>query len=218
MEPTQPLLSVQQLGRHLSKQWLWQRVSFDIWEGDGVGLVAPSGTGKTLLLRNLVLLDPLQQGQIRFAGKQLQDWSLPLYRTRVMYLPQRATAFEGTVSDNLKQVYELRVYHQRHFDAEKIEYWLSKLGRGPDFLTRNSLNLSGGEAQILALLRVLQLDPQILLLDEPTSSLDAETTLRVEALLQEWLTQPSKACLLTSHDQEQIRRITNRQINLGEFI
>lgn len=225
MKSSQALLSVENLGRQLGDRWLWRGVSFDLFSGDCVGLVAPSGVGKTLLMRNLVLLDPFQQGEVRFEGKPLAEWSLPTYRSRVMYLPQRAVpignalrnAFDCTVQDNLKQVFELGVYGQRQFDPKIIQTWLTQLGRGPEFLELQGARLSGGEAQILALLRSLQLDPQVLLLDEPTASLDATTTARVEAMLRDWLQHPNRACLITSHDAEQIRRFTHRQLNLGDF-
>lgn len=182
-----------------------------------MGLVAPSGTGKTLLLRNLALLDPLQQGQITLAGKSPHRRALPAYRACVSYLPQQATAFEGTVGENLERVFAMEAHRQRRFDRAKIETWLDKLGRGPDFLALPAPRLSGGETQLLALLRVLQLDPQVLLLDEPTASLDFESALKVEALLAAWLQQPGRACLLTSHDRQQIQRLTNRQLQLGDF-
>ncbi|MBE9109932.1 ATP-binding cassette domain-containing protein [Nodosilinea sp. LEGE 07298] len=217
MTSSQALLSAKNLGRQLGDRWLWQGVNFELFAGDCVGLVAPSGVGKTLLMRNLVLLDPFQQGEVRFEGKPLAAWSLPTYRSRVMYVPQRAIAFDGTVQDNLKQVFDLGAYRQRQFDPAIIQTWLAQLGRGPEFLKLNGARLSGGEAQILALLRALQLDPQVLLLDEPTASLDATTTAQVEALLHDWLQSPHRACLLTSHDADQIRRVTYRQINLGEF-
>ncbi len=213
----QPLLSVKNLGRKLSERWLWRSVNFDLFEHDRLGLVGPSGIGKTLLMRNLVLLDPVQQGQVLFDGKTSATWSLPIYRTKVMYLSQRATVFEGTVQDNLQQVFELAVYRHRRFDCAQIIDWLDQLGRRSDFLRLQAPQLSGGETQILALLRVLQLAPQVLLLDEPTASLDPDTTTRVESLITNWLRQPHRACLLTSHDREQIRRITNRQLRLEEF-
>lgn len=213
----QRLLSAHKLGRRLPDRWLWRGVSFDLGAGESVGLVAPSGAGKTLLMRNLVLLDPLQEGDITFLDKPPSAWTLPVYRTRVMYLPQRATAFKGTVQDNLKQAFDLSVHRQRQFDWGKIEVWLDKLGRGPEFLMLKGSQLSGGESQILALLRAMQLDPQVLLLDEPTASLDAHATAQVEALLNNWLQQPDHACLLTSHDSEQVHRVTHRQINLGYF-
>ncbi|MBE9156644.1 ATP-binding cassette domain-containing protein [Nodosilinea sp. LEGE 06152] len=233
MKSSQALLSVEGLGRQLGDRWLWRGVNFELFSGDCVGLVAPSGAGKTLLMRNLVLLDPLQQGEVRLEGKPLSAWSLPAYRSRVMYVPQRATPigilvssrvanaarseFDGTVQDNLKQVFELGVHRQRQFDPDIIHTWLARLGRGPEFLSLQGARLSGGEAQILALLRSLQLDPQVLLLDEPTASLDAATTASVEALLHDWLQHPHRACLMTSHDAEQIHRFTHRQLDLRDF-
>ncbi|MEB3213784.1 MAG: ABC transporter ATP-binding protein, partial [Leptolyngbyaceae bacterium] len=64
-------------------------------------------------------------------------------------------------------------------------------------------------------LRALQLNPQILLLDEPTASLDSDTTHQVEYLIDQWMTaSPDRACLWTSHDPQQIQRVTHRQIRL----
>jgi putative ABC transport system ATP-binding protein len=217
MEPSQRLLSSKNLGRQLGNRWLWRGVTFDLNAGDCLGLVAPSGVGKTLLMRNLVLLDPIQQGEVRFEGKTPAAWGLPTYRSRVMYVPQRAIALDGTVQDNLQQVFELGIYRQRRFREDTIQTWLETLGRGPAFLNLQGDRLSGGEAQILALLRALQLDPQVLLLDEPTASLDAATTSQVEVLLHQWLQQPGRACMLTSHDSGQIDRITTRQIHLENF-
>jgi putative ABC transport system ATP-binding protein len=218
MEPSPPLLFAKNLGRQLSDRWLWRGVSFELAAGDCVGLVAPSGVGKTLLMRNLALLDPLQQGEVRFEGKTPVEWGLPAYRSRVMIVPQRAIALDGTVQDNLKQVFDLGIYSDRRFEPTIIQTWLEKLGRGPEFLHLQGSRLSGGEAQILALLRALQLNPQVLLLDEPTASLDAATTAKAEALLHDWLQSPHRACILTSHDTEQIRRVTHRQLNLGDFV
>ena len=218
MAQNQPLLSVENLGRQLTDRWLWRGVSFELMAGDCVGLVAPSGAGKTLLMRNLALLDPIQQGEVRFEGKTPSEWGLPAYRSQVMMVPQRAIAFDSTIQDNLKQVFDLGIYSDRRFDPTIIQTWLQKLGRNPEFLNLQGSRLSGGEAQILALLRALQLSPQVLLLDEPTASLDGATTAQVEALLHDWLQHSNRACLLTSHDTEQIRRVTHRQLNLGEFV
>jgi putative ABC transport system ATP-binding protein len=180
--------------------------------------VAPSGAGKTLLLRNLVLLDPLTTGDIRLSGKTPTEWGLPAYRSRVIYLPQRAVAFPGTVQANLQQAFTAKIHAHRRFDPVRIQAWLQQLGRDADFLSLEGARLSGGEVQLLALLRALQLDPQVLLLDEPTASLDAATTRQVEALIGQWLQQPNRACILTSHDANQINRVTTHQLHLKEFI
>jgi putative ABC transport system ATP-binding protein len=179
-----------------------------------MGLVAPSGAGKTLLLRQLVGLDPIQHGQVRFAGRPLTDWDLPTYRTQVMYLPQRAIAMEGTVADNLERAFSFAVHRPQRHDPTQILDWLQQLGRDPRFLSLQGEQLSGGEVQILALLRALQFQPTVLLLDEPTAALDPTTTAHVEALLTTWLRSPQRACILISHDPDQIHRFTNCQLTL----
>ena len=237
MAQEQALLSIQDLGRRVSERWLWRGVSFNLHGGERLGLVAPSGVGKTLLLRSIVWLDPVQEGQITFRDRDLKDWALPHLRRQMVYLPQRATAFPGTVNENLQRILKLQV--NQHSDPRsnhppsgsipnekgskknpsdpRLLPWLQDLGRSPDFLQRQAQQLSGGETQILALLRALQLDPQVLLLDEPTASLDADTTDQVETLLHDWLREGDRACLITSHDRQQIERFTTRQIDLREF-
>ncbi len=224
----QALLAIQNLGRQVEGRWLWRHVTFTLRGGESLGLVAPSGAGKTLLLRSIILLDPIQEGQITFAGKSLKEWTLPLLRSQVIYLPQRATALSGTVENNLQQVFKFKVNQHTgpllpstgvalEYDPDRILTWLSQLGRSGEFLRQPASQLSGGEAQILALLRALQLEPQVLLLDEPTASLDADSTFKVEALLKNWLKGDNRACVVTSHDQHQIHRLTSRQLKLSEF-
>lgn len=209
------MLTVTDLGRQVAGRWLWQNVSFTLAAGDCVGLVAPSGAGKTLLFRGLVQLDPVQQGQVVFEGRSIADWALPAYRTQVMYLSQRPAMMEGSVADNLRHPFTLGQHRHRAYRAERLLAWLDSLGRGPDFLTLSATQLSGGERQLVALLRALQLEPKLLLLDEPTASLDPATIQRVEALLTQWLQGPNRALMITSHDPAQIDRFTHRRLGLG---
>lgn len=212
------MLTVENLGRQVEQRWLWRGVSFELLPQMRLGLVGPSGSGKTLLLRSLVQLDSVQEGRVCFGEKPLADWSLPLYRTQVIYLPQRPTLFEGTVEENLQMVFQLAAHQQRHYRREQVANYLGQLHRSENFLAQAAPRLSGGEAQILGLLRALQLEPQVLLLDEPTASLDPESTARVEALLEHWLrADPSRACIWTSHDGAQLERVTNGRLDLVEM-
>lgn len=217
--PSTPLLAVENLGRKLDRGWLWRGINFELQSQMRLGLIGPSGSGKTLLLRALVHLDPVDAGRVLFAGRAVDARSLSAYRKSVLYLPQRPALFEGTVEQNLKMVLQLAIHKDRPYDRARILEYLSVLGRNEDFLTRSSMQLSGGESQILNLLRGLQLNPQVLLLDEPTASLDPETTTRVEGLLDRWLeAQINRACLWTSHDPAQIDRVTNMRLDLKEFL
>jgi len=211
-----PLLSGKGLGRQAQDQWIWENVNFELHSGEGLAVVGPSGAGKSLLLRAIAGLDPIQAGDITFNGKPLASWSMPQYRTFVVYLHQRPAIIEGNVEENLQQVYKLHLHRDKVYNRQQILNYLDILGRPANFLERHSSALSGGESQIVAFLRALQVQPQIFLLDEPTASLDAQTTYCFETLVKTWLTEDQKrAYLWTSHDPAQLERVTNRSITLS---
>jgi putative ABC transport system ATP-binding protein len=124
--------------------------------------------------------------------------------------------WEGTVEENLQQVYRLATHRHKVYNRQLIVEYLHLLHRDADFLQRPVSAISGGEGQILAFLRALQLSPKVLLLDEPTASLDGSTANSLEALVAAWLdADPQRAYLWTSHDPNQLQRLTTRQITLN---
>ncbi|MEA5627654.1 ABC transporter ATP-binding protein [Nostoc sp. UHCC 0251] len=210
-----PILSVQGLGRKIQNQWLWQNLNFELLPGERVAVVGASGSGKSQLLRMIASLDPIQAGYIFFQGKSIDAYYTPNYRSQVVYLHQRPALWEGTVEDNLKQVYRLAAHRHQVYKRELILNYLQLLHKPADFLQRPVSAISGGESQILAFLRALQLSPLILLLDEPTASLDVATANCLEALVAAWQKENiQRAYLWTSHDSAQLQRITHRQISL----
>jgi putative ABC transport system ATP-binding protein len=106
----------------------------------------------------------------------------------------------------------LRVYGDRQFDRERIIQALATTGRDADFLNKSHRDLSGGERQLVAVLRAIQLDPIVLLLDEPTSALDTETRLAVEELVAQWFgrSPQARATVWVTHDAEQTLRVADR--------
>jgi putative ABC transport system ATP-binding protein len=213
--PNNPILSVQNLGRQIQNRWIWHYLNFELHSGEKVAVVGASGSGKSLLLRALAGLDSVQEGQITFWGKPINSWFMPFYRSQIIYLPQRPALWEGTTEENLQQVYRLASHRDKVYNRKLILEYLHLLNRDADFLQRPVSAISGGEAQITAFLRALQLSPQVLLLDEPTASLDGETARCLETLVAAWLDgDPQRAYLWTSHDPLQLERLTTRQIIL----
>lgn len=200
---------------------LLNQISLSVHGGDRLALVGPTGSGKTLLLRSLAMLDPVDAGEIRWQGKRVPGNEIPEFRSRVIYLHQRPALVEGTVEDNLRQPFSLQVHKKKPFRRERIVELLESLGRDESFLSKQQSDLSGGEAQLTALLRAIQLDPRILLLDEPTAALDSKATDMVETLVGQWLDeQPARrATAWVTHDREQARRIspTVLQIHDGKL-
>jgi putative ABC transport system ATP-binding protein len=207
-------------------------------------LSGSSGSGKSLLLRTLAGLDVIESGlsgetgTINFDGISLHDWEMTQYRTKVSFIPQNPVFFDETVETNLKRAFQLKAHQHRRYDQKQILAWLeqfslptaagnsSGIGDYSEFLQRPAKDLSGGEAQITALLRVLQLEPQVLLLDEPTASLDAVLTCRFENLLEKWQkklpdsnsdtenTKPQRAWIWVSHNPDQLQRMCRNMFPL----
>eukprot|EP00913_Durusdinium_trenchii_P035230 g32960.t1 len=211
---TAPVLSAESLGRRVpgGEKWLLRDVDLDVSAGDRVALVGPSGSGKSLLLRALARLDPIDEGAVCFDGEEIAAVAIPAFRSRVVYLHQRASLGEGTVEDALRRPFEWNVHAERAFDRERIVGWLDEIGRGAPFLELELKNLSVGESQITALLRAIQLDPRLLLLDEPTSGLDPESSRLLETLVAGWLEQAPdrRAFVWVTHDPAQSERVAQQ--------
>jgi putative ABC transport system ATP-binding protein len=187
-----------------------------IGPGDRLAVIGPSGAGKTLLLRALAMLDPLDEGILQWKGRRISGMDVPAYRREVIYLHQRPALVQGSVETNLRYPFTLGVNRRSSFDKNRILDLLESIGRMASFLEKSSRNLSGGEAQVVALLRALQFDPSILLLDEPTTSLDLGTARAIEELLLRWLSEApaERAFLWVSHDSDQVRRVADRCLRM----
>lgn len=212
----QPLLSATGLGRHVAGRWLWRDLELTLAPGEALAITGTSGSGKTLLLRALAGLDPLDEGEIAFDGRTLDGWSMPAYRARVRYVPQRPATVEGSVEDGLRFAFGLRVHRGRAYARRDALELLARVGRDERFLDTRSASLSGGEAQLVALVRALLVPPRVLLLDEPTASLDDATARAVESLVADWLAgADDRAVVWTSHRDEQLARVSRRRLELG---
>jgi putative ABC transport system ATP-binding protein len=211
-------IRVDAIGRRDPKtgEWLIRDVSLVIDFGERLGVMGPSGAGKTVLLRALAMLDPVDEGAVRWQGDQVLGPAIPRYRSQVMYLHQRPALFDGTIEDNLRQPFGLEVHRARAFRRARAVELLEALGRDASFLDKASRELSGGEAQLVALVRAIQLDPAVLLLDEPTASLDPTTAQSAEDLLNQWIGESpgAHALVWVSHDHDQTLRMTDSRIHL----
>jgi putative ABC transport system ATP-binding protein len=217
--PTPPTaIEVRGIGRRdpEGEDWLIRDVSFVVNPGERLAVVGTTGAGKTVLLRALALLDPLHAGSISWQGRAVEGDAVPAYRRQVIYLHQRPALFVGSVEDNLRTPFTLKAHRGKRFDRDRVLELLDGLGRDAAFLGKSSRDLSGGEAQIVALLRAVQLDPAVLLLDEPTASLDNAPARAVEGLLDRWFAagEGRRALVWVSHDLDQARRVTGRKLSM----
>lgn len=206
----------------LSKSALINGISGKLVSGQVTVLTGSSGSGKSLLLRVLAGLLPISNGDVclQSAGEpnsrtyhgtyhgtyhSIHNTAPIQWRTQVALLAQHPQLLEGSVLDNLQMPYRLQAHQQRRFDREWHIAQLAHLERGADFLHQAATHLSGGERQLVNTLRLLQLRPRVLLLDEPTAALDGETSAQLVQLLINWLqTDTQRTLLWVTHDTKDI--------------
>jgi putative ABC transport system ATP-binding protein len=165
-------------------------------------LVGPSGAGKSSLLRLLNRLEAPDEGAVLFRGRDVAGLDPLWLRRRVGMVFQRPTPFPGTVRDNL-------LVGAPDAGPGALAAALGRVGLDADLLERPADDLSGGELQRMCLARALAAGPEALLLDEPTSSLDARAREVVEATGTR-LAREGVPLVWVTHDVEQAERIADR--------
>lgn len=208
--PDAPPLATRHLSRVVDGQTLVKDVTLEVEAEEVFVIFGPSGSGKTSLLRLLNRLDEPTSGTVLLDGTDYREIDPRTLRRRVGWVPQQPTLVEGTVAENVAWGPTLR---DEPVDEERLHELLDRLGLA-GFADREADRLSGGEAQRVAIARTLFNDPDIVLLDEPASSLDAEAADRVESLLADVMDAYSLTAVLVTHDAERARRLGHRGVRL----
>lgn len=175
-------------------------LSLELEKGECIGLSGQSGMGKSLFLRAIADLDP-HSGQIFLDNKEQATIPATEWRKRVGLLAAESAWWAETVTEHFTR-------------ADNVEF--EKLGFHRDCLQWGTDRLSSGEKQRLALLRVLAMQSEVLLLDEPTANLDPDSVIKVEKLIEEYRKQHGASVIWVSHDIEQIKRIADRHYRLDK--
>ncbi len=182
--------------------------SLEVKQSEILGIMGPSGSGKSTLLRLLNFLEPPTEGTIRFLGKAIQgNGSPPLdLRRRITMVFQRPVLLSGTVRENV--AYGLRLRKEKGTDGrvEEILRWvgLEELASLP------ARTLSGGERQRVALARAMVIEPEVLLLDEPTANLDPYNVSLMEEIIASIRERRGTTIVLVTHNVFQARRLSDR--------
>lgn len=210
--PDAPLLSTRDLTRVVETETLVEDVSIEVQAEEVFVVFGASGSGKTSLLRLLNRLDEPTRGTVFLEGTDYREIAPRTLRQRIGWVPQSPTLIEGTVAENVAWGPTLR---GEPVDENRLHELLDRLGLS-GFADHEADRVSGGEAQRVAIARTLFNDPDIVLLDEPASSLDAEAAGRVESLLQDAIAALSLTAVLVTHSSERARRLGHRGVRLAE--
>ena len=193
------------------------RISLTVAPGEVLQVAGPSGSGKTTLLRVLARLQARLSGELTLDGLPAEEVPPRRWRRRVGYLPQRPTAFEGTVADNLRIPFDLTVSGES-YDTERAAGLLADAGLAPGYyLERDARTLSGGELQRLALVRSLLTEPRVLLADEPTASVDAATAAALARSLAGWV-ERGGSLILVVHDEGPWAVLERRVLDITDAV
>ena len=165
-----------------------------------VAVFGESGCGKSLMLRAIADLDA-HQGTVALDAIPSQQMPASDWRKQVALLPAESQWWFDSVGEHFKTI-DQASFTRLGFSAEVASWQVSRL--------------SSGEKQRLALLRLLQNNPRVLLLDEPTANLDRENTRLFEDFVAEYLKQNNACAIWVSHDAQQLQRVTDELYELTE--
>jgi putative ABC transport system ATP-binding protein len=173
-------------------------------------ILGPSGCGKSTLLRLLDRLVDPDEGVVRFRGLDVRELDPLELRRRVALVPQLPAPIPGSVGENV--CYGPALQGQQLDPVPPLQL----AGLDPSFVERDAARLSVGEQQRVMLARALALEPEVLLLDEPTAALDEAAKAGVEGTLRDLAGRARLSIVLVTHDSGQAARLAQRVVRLEE--
>jgi tungstate transport system ATP-binding protein len=202
------ILSIKDLIVRYSNQTVLQVDALDIQEGEVLAVIGPNGAGKsTLLLVLSGLLHP-ETGQVYFRGKSIEQENELVYRRRIALVLQEPLLLHQSVFNNVAAGLKFRGLPRAEV-KQRTEEWLKRLEIS-HLRDRPAQHLSGGEAQRASLARAFVLQPELLMLDEPFSALDAPTRLRLLQDLHALLSQTNITTIFITHDLDEALLLGDR--------
>ncbi|GAB3227619.1 ATP-binding cassette domain-containing protein [Algoriphagus aestuariicola] len=185
-----------------------KQVSFQIQPGEKVALAGHSGAGKSTVIQLLLRFYESQKGNIRIDGRDVREWDLKALRSKIGIVPQEVLLFGGSIRENISYAKPEATEEEIILAAQKANAWqfISQFPEGLDTLVgERGVKLSGGQRQRVAIARAILKDPAILILDEATSSLDAESESLVQQALDELM--KGRTTLIIAHRLATIRKV-----------
>ena len=183
-------------------------LSFHVNPGEKVALAGHSGAGKSTIIQLLLRFYEIQGGQILVDDKNITNWDLQALRGKVGMVPQEVLLFGGSIRENIAYAKPDASEEEIILAAKKANAWqfISQFPEGLDTLVgERGVKLSGGQRQRVAIARAILKDPSILILDEATSSLDAESESLVQEALDELM--KGRTTIIIAHRLATIRKV-----------
>ncbi|SFU10398.1 ABC transporter, permease/ATP-binding protein [Algoriphagus locisalis] len=183
-------------------------LTFYVNPGEKVALAGHSGAGKSTIIQLLMRFYDVQKGSIQVDDRQLSEWDLENLRSHVGMVPQEVLLFGGSIRENIAYAKPGATEEEIILASKKANAWqfISQFPEGLDTLVgERGVKLSGGQRQRVAIARAILKDPSILILDEATSSLDAESEHLVQEALDELM--KGRTTIIIAHRLATIRKV-----------
>jgi tungstate transport system ATP-binding protein len=202
------ILGMKNLVVRYSEQTVLQVDSLEIHEGEVLAVIGPNGAGKSTLLLVLARLLQPQGGEVNFRGSPIEQENELAYRRRIALVLQEPLLMHQSVFDNVAAGLKFRGLPRTEI-KQRTELWLERLEIS-HLGDRPAHRLSGGEAQRTSLARAFALQPELLMLDEPFSALDAPTRSRLLQDLHALLSQTNITTIFITHDLDEALHLGDR--------
>ena len=200
-------IQIDNVTKAYGKNIVIQGLSAEIQPGEFFTLLGPSGCGKTTLLRMIIGFNSIEGGEIRVDGKVINQ--IPTNRRNMGMVFQNYAVFPHmSVRDNV--TYGLKTRHVPKAERYKRADEILKLVKIDDYADRMPTQLSGGQQQRVALARAIVIQPEVLLMDEPLSNLDAKLRVEMRNVIKRIQRQVGITTVYVTHDQEEALAISDR--------
>jgi len=205
-----PLIDARNVWQQRDGHDILRNINIRVEEGEVLALIGPTGAGKTSLLRLIDLLDSPSSGKIFFDGVDMTASEKVRLeaRRRMAFVLQKPIVFNLSVHDNVAYGLKWRRMNGSRVN-QKVDEILDVVGM-TDYKNRNARTLSGGETQRVAIARAIAIDPELLLLDEPTANLDPVSAMKIEDLIADIIRKETITVVMSTHDMSQGQRLADR--------
>jgi phospholipid/cholesterol/gamma-HCH transport system ATP-binding protein len=204
------MIEIKNLSKRFGPLVVLERVSFIVRDASLVVILGPSGTGKTVLLKSIIGLLPVDEGEVIFEGKSVQSatrQTMYEIRKKVGYVFQGTALFD---SMNVRGNIGLPIFEHTSLSSKAISEKVTQVLEIVDMVGKGLLypqELSGGMKRLVAIARALALDPKYLFYDEPTTGLDPIMTDRVVQLIINLKKEYGKSGIVVTHDLETAKAV-----------
>ena len=213
MPPERPKIELIRVSKRFDSVDAVHPIDLAIPSGKTTVLIGQSGCGKTTLLKLMMGLVRTDSGRIEIDGQVLTPETYGTIRRLMGYVVQGGGLFPHLTARANAALMARQLGWDRDRIAARLDELLALTAFPSDGLDRYPVQLSGGQRQRVALMRALMLDPDVLLLDEPTGALDAKATIQAERLIKRQL-KSGHAVIFVSHDPAQLKRLAHRKLTI----